>query len=98
MARCGGALTRYVERIDLRAYWRVSRGAYHFVAREKRRGSPLGISLMLGARRGADFTRVTPRWISRGSEIVARMAAACHRWQPCANADDLRRKRRTPTY
>src|SRR3954463_8749561 len=97
MARRGGAVTHYLERIDLCAYWRVSRGPYHFIARENRRSSQLGLSLLLVTRCGADLTRVTPRRISRGSEILAGMASARHRWQPCANANDLRRERRTPT-
>src|SRR5438045_7895339 len=97
MARCGGALAHYVERIDLRADWRAGCGAYHFIARENRRSSQLGLPLLLAARCCADFTRVTPRWIPRGGEIVARMASARYRWQPCANANDLRRERRTPT-
>src|SRR3954463_12430592 len=97
MARRGGAVTHYLERIDLCAYWRVSRGAYDFLTRENRRSSQLGLSLLLVERCGADLTRVTPRWVSRGSEIVAGMASARHRRQPGANANHLRRKRRTPT-
>src|SRR4051795_10722551 len=97
MARCRGALTDYVERIDLRAHWRSRCGAYHFIARENRRSSQLGLSLLLVTRCGADLTRVTARGISRGSEILAGMASARYRWQPCANANDLRRERRTPT-
>ena len=56
-------------------------GAYHFVARTNRRRAQLGLSLLLVARCGADFTRVNGRRLSRGSEIVARMASARHRGQ-----------------
>ena len=38
------------------------------------------------------------RRVSRGGEILAGMASARHRGQPGANANDLRRERRTPTY
>ena len=85
MARRDSALTHYVERIDLCANWRVGCGAYHFVARANRRSSQLGLSLLLVARCGADFTRVTPRGLSRGGEILAGMAV-------CAPSPAVRRK------
>ena len=34
--------------------------------------------------------------LSRGSQILAAMASACHRRQPGANANNLRREWRTP--
>ena len=59
MARCDSALTHYAQRTDLCANWRVGCGAYHFVTGANRRRSQLGLSLLLVARCGADFARVT---------------------------------------
>src|SRR5882724_8963381 len=98
MARCGGAITHYVERIDLCADWRPGCGADHFVAGANRRSSQLGLSLLLVARCGADFARVARRGLRERSHFLAPMASARHRRQPGANANDLRRERRTPTY
>src|SRR6476469_10585505 len=98
MARCDRALTHNAQRTKLCADWRLGCGAYHFVARANRRRAQLGLSLLLVARCGADLTRVTRRRVSRGGEILAGMASARDRGQPGANANDLRRERRTPTY
>src|SRR5436190_22881286 len=97
MARCDRALTDHAERIDLRTYWRPGCSAYHFTARTNRRRAQLGLSLLLVARCGVDFARVTARWLSGGSHVVAPMAAARHRGQPGTNANDLRRPWRTPS-
>src|SRR5436190_13712160 len=97
MARCGGALTHYIERIDLCAYWRLGCGAYHFVARANRRSSQLGLSLLLVARCGADPARVAARGVPRGSHFLAPMAIARHCGDPGPNANDLQRERGAPT-
>src|SRR6266550_4963779 len=97
MARCDRPLTHNAERADLCAYRRPGCGAYHFTARTNRRRTQLGLSLLLVARRGADFARVTARWLPGRSHILAAMAAARHRRQPGTNANDLRRPWRTPS-
>src|SRR5207244_4672629 len=76
MARCGGALTHHAERVDLCAYWRPGSSADHLVTGANRRCSQLGISLLLVARRGADFARVNARGLSRYRHILAAMAIA----------------------
>src|SRR5437899_264699 len=97
MARCDRALTDHAERIDLCAYWRIGCSAYHFTARTNRRRAQLGLSLLLVARCGVDFARVTERWLPGRSHILAAMAATHHRRQPGTNANDLRRPWRTPS-
>src|SRR5438094_5633162 len=97
MARCGGALTDYAERINLCAYRRPGRCAYHFIAGANRRRPQLGLSLLLVARCGVDPAGVNAGGLSRGSYILAAMAAARYCRQPGANANNLRRARRTPS-
>src|SRR5215475_9580623 len=98
MARCGSALTHYVERIDVCADRRPGRGANHVPAGANWWRAQLGLSLLLVARCRADPARVAARGISRGGHFLAPMVVACHRRQPGANANDLRRARRTATY
>src|SRR5262250_3210974 len=98
MARRGGALTHYVERIDLCAHWWPGRSADHVVTGANRWRAQLGLSLLLVTRCSPDFARVTPRGVPGGSHFLAPMAIARHSRQPCTNANDLRRSRRTPTY
>src|SRR5262249_12859765 len=95
MARRGRALTDHVERTDLRAYRRLGGCAHHFLTGANRRGPQLGLPLLLAARGGVDLAGVNARGLSRGSEIVAGMAAAHDRGQPRANANDLWRAWRT---
>src|SRR5215813_6418764 len=97
MARCGGALTHYVERIDLCSDRRLGGGTDHVPARANWWRAQLGLSLLLVARCCADPARAAARGVSRGSHVLAPMVVAGHRRQPGANANDLRRPRRTAT-
>src|SRR5438046_8744283 len=90
MARCDRALTHDAERIDLRTYWWPGCSAYHFTPRTNRRRTQLGLSLLLVARCGADFARVTARWLPGRSHILAAMAATRYLRSPGANANDYR--------
>src|SRR4030095_7847021 len=96
MARSNRALTGYAEGSDLCANWWFGCRAYHFITGANRGRPKLGLSLLLVARRRADFARVNGRGLSRGSHVLAPMAAARDRGQPGRNSNDLRREWRTP--
>src|SRR5262245_54064793 len=89
----GETFTYYFEGFDLRAD-RRDRRRHHLAARAPGWREELGLSLLLAAGRHFHAVSLYEPRILRGSEGVARLAAAGYCRQPAPNPDHVWRRRR----